>query len=179
MPFDSPPSAPAEIVLATVHAGGEEMHYGRLGAGPPVLLVMPEAADSGVPARLVEALSERFRVYVLTSPGCGEGGAPAALLLQRFLDGVGLERVCVVADASCAAEVLWLARADPERIERVALVLGEAADPAVPATLPVLGDEPNGSAMLLLRMGFPRASAPSHRTGYALQRMIHYLAGRG
>jgi pimeloyl-ACP methyl ester carboxylesterase len=179
MPFDSHPPAPPEIVLATVHAGGEEMHYGRLGTGPSLLLVMPEAADSGYRARLVEALSKRFRVYVPPSPGCGEGGAPAALLLQRFLDGLGLERVCVVADASCAAEVLWLAQTDPERIERVALVLPEAADPTIPATLPVLGNEPNGSAMLLVRLGFPRASAPTHRTEYALHRMINYLAGGG
>jgi pimeloyl-ACP methyl ester carboxylesterase len=170
-----------EIVRAAVHAAGTQMDYRRGGSGPAVLLAHASAADPDEHARWLRVLAGRFRVFAPYPLGDqGEGGdQPLALRLRHFLDGLGLERVAVVADPSSTAEVLWLTLAEPQRIERVVIVLPEHPDPKCQAWLPPDRIERSRQPVLTMRLAVSGMAAPTLPANAAVDRMLSFLAGDG
>jgi pimeloyl-ACP methyl ester carboxylesterase len=168
-----------EIVRAAVHAAGTQMEYWRGGSGPAVLLAHASAADPDEHERWLRVLAGRFRVFApYPVRDHGESGdQPLALRLRHFLDGLGLERVAVVADRSSAAEVLWLTLAEPDRIERIVVLLPEHPDRKCPAWLPPDRIERSRQPVLLMRLAVPRATAPTLPAEAAIDRMLSFLAG--
>jgi pimeloyl-ACP methyl ester carboxylesterase len=167
------------IVRAAVHAAGTRMGYWRGGSGPAVLLVHAWAADADEHAPWLRALAARLRLFA-PYPAVSEsdeGEQSLSLRLRHFLDGVGLERVSVIADQASAAEVLWLALAEPERIARIALVLPEHADATCPDWLPPDRLERSRQPVLVMRTALAGAAASPSDT--ALHRLVSFLAGDG
>jgi pimeloyl-ACP methyl ester carboxylesterase len=168
-----------EIVRAAVHVAGRRMVYWRGGSGPAVLLAHASAADAGEAAAWLCALAGRLRVFA-PYPGESqrdEGEPSLALRLRHFLEGVGLERVSVIADHASAAEVLWLALAEPERIERIAIVLPEHPDAKCSAWVPPDRFERSRQPLLVIRTALAGAAASPRPSETALLRMVSFLAG--
>jgi pimeloyl-ACP methyl ester carboxylesterase len=169
-----------EIVGASVHTAGTRMAYRRGGSGRAVLLARSSAADPAEHARWLRLLAGRFRVFAtdqLMNQGDG-GDQPRALRLRRFLDGLGLERAAVVADPSSAAELLGLTLAEPDRVERIVIVLPVHSDPKCQAWLPP-GRIERSPLVLLMRLAVPGAAAPTLPAEAAMDRMLSFLAGDG
>jgi pimeloyl-ACP methyl ester carboxylesterase len=166
-----------EVVRAAVHAAGARMEYWRGGSGPAVLLTHASTADPDWHAPWLRVLAGRFRVFAPYP--WGEEDQPLALRLQHFLDGLGLERVGVITDQTHAAEVLWLALAEPERIERIVIVLPEHPDPECLAWLPPDRIERSRQPVLVMRLAALGAAAPTLPAEAAMDRMLSFLAGDG
>ncbi|HEV2148336.1 MAG TPA: hypothetical protein VGR37_13105 [Longimicrobiaceae bacterium] len=177
MPVDTDTGSARETVQAVVLAGTSRIPYRRAGSGEHVLLLQG-AAQGGDAPPLLAAVARRFRVFVPELPGDGRpGDAPLAARLRGFLDGAGLRRVHLVADEASAAEALWLALSEPERVHRLAIVLAENADPAFPAGLPLERFAQSGQPLLVVR----REAAPRDGGGAgeasADERIVRFLAG--
>jgi len=108
---------------AEVRAHDQVMRYHRTGAGRAVVLV--RAADGSHPPwpELLDALGDGFR---LIAPEVPAGGDVAAWL-SRFLEGLGVARVAVVAAEPYCLPALELALLDADRVGHVVLVAGGPA----------------------------------------------------
>lgn len=108
---------------ATVMVGQIETSYQRAGVGRPLVLLVPPPQDLSV----LEPLLHRWRVVVpestsvLALPGA-PGSTPFAGWLRGFLEGLGLQRACIVADTSVAVALATVRAQQPELIEHVEIV---------------------------------------------------------
>jgi hypothetical protein len=144
---------PAET-LAEVRAHDQVMRYRRAGTGRPlvVLRCTPDALWPELDAHLVT----RFRVITPTlSTDCGD----LAAWVGDFLEGVGLDRVTLLAAEPCCLAALELALLNEHQVERLVLVpSGAASETGLDGTL---ATRPAGVSvpLLLLRRGLPAADA--------------------
>ena len=107
---------PAET-LAEVHAHDQVMRYRRVGAGRP-LVVLRRTSDALWP-ELEADLVTRFRVF---TPELSSDCADLAAWVGDFLEGVGLDRVTLLAADPCCLAALEVALLDGYRVERLVLV---------------------------------------------------------
>ena len=100
--------------------GAIETSYQRAGVGRPLVLLVPPPREPSVLAPLLE----RWRVIVpestsvLALPG-SPGSTPFAEWLRGFLEGLGVQHVCVVADASLAVALATVQAQQPELVDHV------------------------------------------------------------
>lgn len=106
--------------------GAIETHYQRAGAGRTLVLLVPPPRDLEVLAPLLA----RWRVIVpestsvLALPG-SPGSTPFAAWLRGFLEGLGVQRVCVLAHASLAVALATVQAQQPDLVDHVE-ILGPA-----------------------------------------------------
>ena len=116
--MQSPSSSthPAET-LAEVRAHDQVMRYRRAGAGRP-LVVLRGGPESLWPD-LDDDLATHFRVVTPELPSDCEDVAAWA---RQFLEGVGLDRVTLLAADPCCVAALELALLNAYQVERLVLV---------------------------------------------------------
>lgn len=113
-------------VQALVRADGVEIPYLRAGRGPAVLLltgISQEDGEEPLPGGrpVLEILSLRFRVIApLRTPPSGP--TSGAHWIRGIIDGLGLERPTVIAEAEQAPLLLRTIARDPERIGAVLIL---------------------------------------------------------
>jgi pimeloyl-ACP methyl ester carboxylesterase len=122
MQMQSSSTYPA-VSLAEVRAHDQVMRYHRAGAGRPLVLLRAAASDALWP-ELEEQLVARYRVL---TPELPPDCADVAAWVKDFLEGVGLDRVVVVATDPCCLSALELALLGAQQIERLVLVPGGLA----------------------------------------------------
>jgi hypothetical protein len=149
----SPFHIPADS-LAEVRAHDQVMRYHRSGAGRP-LVVLRGSADALWP-ELDAHLVTRFRVVTpVLSADCGD----LAAWVGGFLEGVGLDRVTLLAAEPCCLAALELALLDAYRVERLVLVpSGTAGETGLGGTLDTAMAGAN-VPLLLVRRGLAAADA--------------------
>ena len=121
------------MIEAVVQTGAFETPYRRAGRGGPVLLLVGGGAPAG--QRLFDDLARRFRTIAPLLPPwlAGDGGPGESFdeWLRGLIDGLGLQRPALVAEADHGPVLLRFAGLDPDRVERIALVLyGPSEGPA-------------------------------------------------
>jgi pimeloyl-ACP methyl ester carboxylesterase len=127
-----PPSHPAGT-LAEVRAHDHVMRYHRAGAGRPLVVLRgADDADALWPELDAELVS-RHRVVTPELPAdCGD----VAAWVADFLEGVGLDRVVVVAAESCCLSALELTLFNASLVERLVLVpAGAVSETGLDGTL--------------------------------------------
>jgi hypothetical protein len=153
MPSLSPIRQPAET-LAEVRAHDQVMRYRRAGAGRP-LVVLRGGADALWP-ELDTELASRFRVV---TPELSANCADVAAWVRDFLEGVGLDRVTLLAAEPCCLAALELALLDTCRVERLVLVpSGTAGETGLDGTLATTLAGVS-VPLLLVRRGLPAPEA--------------------
>ena len=110
--------------LAEVRAHDQVMRYHRAGAGRPLVLLRSAATPESLWPELEEQLVARFRVLTPELPPDCED---VAAWVKDFLEGVGLDRVPLVAADPCCLSALELALLGADQIERLVLVPGGVA----------------------------------------------------
>ena len=114
----SPPTQPAET-LAEVRAHDQVMRYRRAGAGRPLVVLRGAAGSNGFWPELEADLTSRFRVFTPQLPAdCDD----VAAWVADFLEGLGLDRVVLVAADPCCLSALELALLRGYQVERLVLV---------------------------------------------------------
>jgi pimeloyl-ACP methyl ester carboxylesterase len=114
----SPVAHPAETV-AEVRAHDQVMRYRRAGAGRPLVVLRGvDDADALWPELDAELVS-RFRVV---TPALPADCADVAAWVTDFLEGLGLDRVAVLAAEPCCLSALELALLNAGQVERLVLV---------------------------------------------------------
>jgi pimeloyl-ACP methyl ester carboxylesterase len=109
------------------------MRYRRVGAGRPLVVLRGAADGDALWPELDAPLAARFRVLV---PELPEGCDDLAAWIGAFLEGVGLDRVTLLAAEPCCLAALEVALLDPHRVERLALVpAGVATETGLDGTL--------------------------------------------
>ena len=118
----------------TVVVDGAKLHFRRAGSGEPVILIHGLSASSRWWSRNIDALAERFEVFVIDLLGFGgsRGTRPFVLtesaeLLARWMGTIGIERAHIVGHSMGGYIAAQLAAEHPERVTRLVLV-----DAAVP-----------------------------------------------
>src|SRR4051812_23305071 len=125
MQMQSSSTHPAPPVsLAEVRAHDQVMRYHRAGVGRPLVLLRTAASPDELWPELEEQLVARFRVFTPELPPDCED---VAAWVKDFLEGVGLDRVVVVATDPCCLSALELALLGVHQIERLVLVPGGLA----------------------------------------------------
>ena len=126
------PDQPAAGPLRRLPVAGGELGYLDVGAGPPIVLLHGFSFDLAMWDPQVPALARDARVVRYDLRGFGSSGPPSAGHghvedLLALLDGLGVERACLIG-LSLGANVALAAAADhPDRV--TALVL---ASPGLP-----------------------------------------------
>jgi len=110
--------------LAEVRAHDQVMRYHRAGVGRPLVLLRTAAAPDALWPELEEQLVAGFRVFTPELPPDCED---VAAWVKDFLEGVGLDRVILVATDPCCLSALELALLGVQQIERLVLVPGGLA----------------------------------------------------
>lgn len=113
-----------------VELKGRRTHYLVRGDGPPVILVHGFNMDGYTWRENVDSLAAHFRVFVPDLWGLGfstrthldYGYSLFAEQLALFMDAMGLERASLVGHSMGGGTSIVFALAQPERVERVALV---------------------------------------------------------
>lgn len=104
---------------------GRVIHYRRLGAGPPLVMLHPSPLSSAVVLPVAQALAEGFTVYALDTPGYGLSDRlpepPRSLAdyldpLAATLDALGLGRVTLYGAATGAQIAVEFAHRYPARV---------------------------------------------------------------
>jgi pimeloyl-ACP methyl ester carboxylesterase len=117
-------SNPSASTLAEVRAHDQVMRYHRAGAGRPLVLLRAAADRDSIWPELDAHLVARFRVFTPElPPDCGD----VAAWMKDFLEGVGLDRVPLIAADPCCLSALELALLGADQIERLVLVPGGLA----------------------------------------------------
>jgi pimeloyl-ACP methyl ester carboxylesterase len=110
--------------LAEVRAHDQVMRYHRAGVGRPLVLLRTAAGPDSLWPELEAHFVGRFRVFTPElPPDCDD----VAAWVKDFLEGVGLDRVAVIAADPCCLSALELALLGPDQIERLVLVPGGLA----------------------------------------------------
>jgi pimeloyl-ACP methyl ester carboxylesterase len=132
MQMQSSSTYPA-VGLAEVRAHDQVMRYHRAGAGRPLVLLRTAASPDALWPELEEQLATRFRVFTPELPPDCED---VAAWVKGFLEGVGLDRVVVVAADPCCLSALELTLLGAQQIERLVLVpSGLAGETGLDGTL--------------------------------------------
>ena len=128
----SPPIYPAET-LAEVRAHDQVMRYRRAGAGRPVVVLRGATGSACFWPELELDLASRFRVLTPELPAdCDD----VAAWVADFLEGVGLDRVVIVAADPCCLPALELALLRGYQVERLVLVpAGAVSETGLDGTL--------------------------------------------
>jgi hypothetical protein len=113
------------VSLAEVRAHDQVMRYHRAGAGRPLVLLRTAASADSLWPELEEHLVSRYRVFTPELPPDCED---VAGWVKGFLEGVGLDRVVVVATEPCCLSALELTLLGVAQIERLVLVPGGLAN---------------------------------------------------
>ena len=106
------------------------MFYYDRGRGPALLLIHGMFGDHLDWEPVLEPLAERHRVIAVDLPGFGDsamaGAEPSPELfvtaLSGLLDHLGIERATVVGNSFGGQVAMSLALADPDRVEKLALI---------------------------------------------------------
>jgi hypothetical protein len=112
---------PAET-LAEVRAHDQVMRYRRAGAGRP-LVVLRGSAEALWP-ELEAELATRYRVV---TPELSDDCPDVAAWARDFLEGLGLDRVTLLAAEPCCLAALELVLLNAYQVERLVLVPSGAA----------------------------------------------------
>jgi pimeloyl-ACP methyl ester carboxylesterase len=140
--------------LAEVRAHNQVMRYRRAGTGRP-LVVLGGGPDALWP-ELEPDLATRYRVVTPEVPG---HDGDAAAWARDFLEGVGLDRVVLLAAEPFCIAALELVLLDADRVERLVLVpSGDAGVTGLDGTLATTL-EGAGVPLLVVRRGLPLAEA--------------------
>lgn len=101
---------------------GAELYYKRVGAGPPLLLIMGTGLDHTAWQRQIRAYSPHFECILFDNRGAGKSTAPPGDLSVKamaedaagLLDGLGIATAHIsgLSLGSCIAQELTLARPD-------------------------------------------------------------------
>ena len=117
-----------------VDLDGARLYCQRAGSGEPVILIHGLSGSSRWWSRNVDALAERFEVYIIDLLGFGRSRgrqrfvlAGAAALLAGWMDAIGIERAHVVGHSMGGFIAAQLAAEFPDKVSRLVLV-----DAAVP-----------------------------------------------
>jgi hypothetical protein len=78
-----------------------------------------------------------------------------------------------------AAELLRLALSEPERIERIVIMLPGHSDPLCPEGLPLDQLEQSRQPILIVHMSLPDRSSTSAAPVAECDRMLRFLSGDG
>ena len=113
-----------------VQVGGWPVRYEAAGEGEPVVLVHGLSGSSRWWSRNVQAIAERYRVYLVDLPGFGTMRrsrrrfvlSEAADWVSEWMDAVGLERVHFVGHSMGGYICLRFAASRPEAVRRLVLV---------------------------------------------------------
>jgi pimeloyl-ACP methyl ester carboxylesterase len=142
--------------LAEVRAHDQVMRYHRAGAGRPIVLLRAAEGRESIWPELDAQLVARYRVFTPElPPDCGD----VAGWMKDFLEGVGLDRVLLVAADPCCLAALELALLGPEQIERLVLVPeGRAGETGLDGTLATTLAGVT-VPLLVVRRGLPAAEA--------------------
>ncbi|MDB4883672.1 MAG: hypothetical protein JWL95_2438 [Gemmatimonadetes bacterium] len=95
------------------------MRYRRAGAGRPVLVLRSAVEPEPLWAELDEALVSVFRVL---TPDLPHACADVAAWMRDFLEGVGIDRVTLIAEDSLCIAALEMALLNADQVERMVLV---------------------------------------------------------
>ena len=114
-------STHSAVSLAEVRAHDQVMRYHRAGVGRPLVLLRTASVPDALWPELEEQLVARFRVFTPELPPDCED---VAAWVKGFLEGVGLDRVVVVAADPCCLSALELTLLGAQQIERLVLVPG-------------------------------------------------------
>jgi pimeloyl-ACP methyl ester carboxylesterase len=141
--------------LAEVRAHDQVMRYRRAGAGRPLILLRSAGAEPFWP-ELDADLASRFRVITPELPGdCDD----LAAWVAAFLEGVGLDRVLLVAADSCCLAALELVLLNGCQVERLVLVpAGAAGETGLDGTLASTFATAS-VPLLVVRRGLPASDA--------------------
>jgi pimeloyl-ACP methyl ester carboxylesterase len=161
------PNPPSTTALAEVRAHDQVMRYRRAGAGRPLLVLRPVLDPESLWPELEASLTGAFRVLTPEVPaGCDD----IAAWLGGFLEGVGLDRVSLLAADGCCLPALELALLGSDRVERLVLVpAGHAGETGLDGTLATSLDG-IGIPLLVVRRGLPASEA--------IPMLTHFLEGR-
>ncbi len=115
-------------------AGGVKIHYHEAGEGPALIMVPGTGAGAsawGQNRYNIEELSRHFRVILYNPPPVGESDktlesdAPRnafyAKILTDFMDELGIEKAHFCGGSPGAAQVIWLALNQPDRVDKLVL----------------------------------------------------------
>jgi pimeloyl-ACP methyl ester carboxylesterase len=141
--------------LAEVRAHDQVMRYRRAGAGRPIVMLRSAGAEPFWP-ELDADLVSRFRVITPELPAdCDD----VAAWVAAFLEGVGLDRVLLVAADSCCLPALELVLLDGCQVEGLVLVpAGAVGETGLDGTL--AGTFASASVpLLVVRRGLSAADA--------------------
>jgi len=150
----SPLTHPAET-LAEVRAHDQVMRYRRAGAGRPLVVLRSDGADPFWPELYADLVS-RFRVITPELPAdCDD----VAAWVAGFLEGVGLNRVLLVAADPCCLSALELVLLDGRQVERLVLVpAGAVGETGLDGTLGSAFASPS-VPLLVVRRGLSATEA--------------------
>lgn len=161
-------------VLAVLQTGPTETAYHRAGVGPPILLLFAQALVDPLGAALFAALAAEFRVIAPElPPGIGvAGGVAVSTWLRDLIDGLGLERPAVIADAWFAGPLLGFVLMDRDRVGAVAAVCRDHVDPHHDGAVE---DELARSAHRLMVVLVDAASEPAAAAADAAAQLAPFL----
>jgi pimeloyl-ACP methyl ester carboxylesterase len=131
---------------AKVSVDGLRLFVHERGVGHPLLLINGLGADAAMWGEVERVLACRSRTIVFDAPGTGRSHTPLlplpipalARIVGRLLDRLGHDEVDVLGYSFGGAVAQQLARAEPQRIRRLALVstwCGWGGDPGSPAAV--------------------------------------------
>jgi pimeloyl-ACP methyl ester carboxylesterase len=140
------PMPRAAFSEATVLVDGLRLFVREQGGGYPVLLVNGLGANASMWGAAEQVLARRSRAIVFDAPGTGRSQTPLlplpisalARIAARLLDALGHEQVDVLGYSFGGTVAQQLARAEPQRIRRLALVstwCGWGGNPGSPAAV--------------------------------------------
>ena len=151
----TPFAHPAET-LAEVRAHDQVMRYRRAGAGRPLVVLRGVDDTDALWPELDAELVSRFRVVTPELPAECED---VAAWVADFLEGLGLDRVAVLAAEPCCLSALELALLHAGQVERLVLVpagaVGETGLDGTLATTLAGVSVP----LIVVRRGLPAAVA--------------------
>jgi pimeloyl-ACP methyl ester carboxylesterase len=159
------------MIEAVVQTGSFETTYRRAGYGGAVLLLVGDAGAAG--DWLFDQLAARFRTIAPLQPAGIEDGSYATFepWLRGVIDGLGLQRPALVAGVADAAQLLRFAAVDPERVDRVALIIHSGNGRG---RNPTLDHAAAAASHPLLLVRVPGPEDPDARAG-ALGRLVEFL----
>lgn len=126
-------TSPPGDSFAEVRAHDQVMRYRRAGAGRPLLVLRSSHEPHPLWAELDDALVGAFRVL---TPDVPSAGVDVVAWMRDFLEGVGLERVTIIADDSLCITALEMVLLNADQVERMVLVpAGNAGETGLDGTL--------------------------------------------
>lgn len=153
--------APPVLVRARVCAGDVAISYVQAGEGCPVVVLGAAPESDTTRLLFLETLSRHLRVLAPAMEDGGratageDGGTRVAFSrwLRGFIDGLGLGPVGLVAEEAFGVPALGFSLADPERVDRVALVLRDEPDPSMAPGTSRDTFAATGTPVMVLRVG--------------------------